>query len=237
MKGVVPMQFLAPILLCAFLLAVLFGLARLFLFLSNRAALRSVYQNGNYTASTVHTMLLASFGGKHLISGKLFPRKTEKGAVYELCDHIVITDGVVVLVTICEGNGRVQNLSSSDIWTSVVRTKTGEKEHPFANPITSGERKKDTLSALLVRAKLPCSVPVEQIVIFPSRRVTFAMPRQKEIQSPPEAMRTLNGFQKTKRFSKEQKKLIRKALNRRACSASQVRAKAAKLRQKHKKTS
>ncbi len=237
MKGVVPMQFLAPILLCALLLAVLFGLARLFLFLSNRAALRSVYQSGNYTASTVHTMLLAKFGSKHLISGKLFPRKTEKGAVYTLCDHLVITDSAVVLITICEGNGRVQNLSSSDIWTVSVRTKTGEREHPFQNPISAGNGKKDALSALLMRAKLPFAVPVEQIVIFPSRRVTFAMPRQKEIQSPPEAMRTLNAFQKTKRFSKEKKRLIYKALKRRACSASQVRAKAAKLRQKHKKTS
>ncbi len=224
------MGFFTPILLCILLIAILFGFARLFLFLSNRLALRSVYESGLYTPKTVHTMLLAEFHGKHLISGKLFPRKTEKGAVYEQCDHILVTDSTVFVITICPKEGKVQNLTSSETWKISVRTKSGERERAFENPVMAGKRKQDAISFLLEKAKFPFAVPVKQVVIFPSRRVQFLTERQKEIQSPPEAMRTFRTAHAKKKFSKEQKKRIIDCLRRRGKTEAWVASKTAKRR-------
>ncbi len=225
------MAIFIPYLVCALFLAVMYGTLRLSLFMSNTSARRSVYKSGIYTSQTVHTLLLASFGSKNILSARYLPCKTAKGIRYEPCSHILLLHGALVIVTVCREDGNIYNPSLSETWTARVRTRSGrEREIDLENPIMAGERKKEALFSRLNRIKY--KVPVEHIVIFPSRRVSFNLPRQKEIMSPPEAMRTLSMLDKTNRFSKEQKNELRRLLKRIAYTEAQVAAKKRKSRQR-----
>ncbi len=217
------MERIVPYLLCVIFLAVMYGLMRLALFLSKAAARRSVYQSGVYTAKTVHTLFLAQFSERNVLSDAFLPRKTASDVVYEKCDHILFLDGALAIVTICREDGVINNLSFGETWYSRVRTKLGtEKELIFENPITAGERKKQALTKILENANCRFRIPVHHIVIFPSRRVRFSLPRQEEIMSPPEALRRLTEMNKTVRFTKEQKKAIKKAVKHFSLTNSQV---------------
>lgn len=225
------MEIFAPYLLCALFLAAMYGAARLAFYLSNHFARRSVYKSGIYTAKTVHTLFLARFGSKNVISGRFLPRITERGTVYDSYDHILLLKGEVTIVTVCREDGKIHNPSFSETWTARVRTRYGsERELDFENPIAVGSRKKEALAKIFENAKCRFPIPIRHIVIFPSRRVSFSLPRQQEIMSPPEAMRTLEGSNKATRFTKEQTKRMKRAIAHFSRSESQIQAKKAKRR-------
>ena len=217
------MERIVPYLLCVIFLAVMYGLMRLALFVNELIARRSVYQSGIYTAKTVHTLLLAHFGERHICSERCLPYNQNGVADYEKCDHILFLDGGIAIVTVCREDGIINNLSFGETWYSRIRTKTGaEKERIFENPITAGERKKQALLKILEKSNLRFRIPVRHIVIFPSRRVRFSLPRQEEIMSPPEALRRLTEMNQTARLTKEQKKAVIKAVKRASLTSKQT---------------
>jgi hypothetical protein len=217
------MERIVPYLLCVIFLAVMYGLMRLALLVNEFIARRSVYQSGVYTAKTVHTLLLAQFGERHICSERCFPYTKNGENGYEKCDHILFLNGALAIVTVCREDGVINNLSFGETWYSRIRTKTGaEKEHIFENPITAGERKKQALLRILENSRLRFQIPVRHIVIFPSRRVRFSLPRQEEIMSPPEALRRLTEMNKTVRLTKEQKKAVIKAVKHASLTESQA---------------
>ncbi len=225
------MEIFVPLLMCAMFLAAMLGLMRFSLYLSNVFALRSVYKSGVYTAKTVHTLFLARFGIKRIFSNIFLPRKAEYGTVYDPYDHLLLLNGAVVMITVCREDGRIHNPTLGESWHNRVRTRFGEeREYIFENPIAAGILKKDALKKLFENAKIHVSVPIEHIVIFPSRRISFSSPRQKEIMSPPEAMRTLERLHKTSSFTKEQAKALKKAISHFSRTESQIHAKKAKAR-------
>lgn len=217
------MERIVPYLLCVIFLAVMYGLMRLALFVNDLIARRSVYQSGIYTAKTVHTLLLAQFGAKHICSECYLPYTKNGETDSEKCDHLLFLNGALAIVTVCREDGVINNLSFGETWYSRIRTKTGaEKERIFENPITAGERKKQALLRILENSKLRFQIPVRHIVIFPSRHVRFSLPRQEEIMSPPEALRRLTEMNKTARLTKEQKKAIIKAVKSFSLTESQM---------------
>ena len=223
------MGIFAPYLLCALFLAAMYGVMRLSLYFSNRAARRSVYQSGVYTAKTVHTLFLSRFGEKRILSGKRLPRITDRGTVYETYDHLLLLNREIVIVTVCREDGKIQNPAFGETWRSRIRTRYGtEREFEFENPITAGSRKKEALAKIFENAKCRFPIEIRHIVIFPSRRVSFALPRGKEIMSPPEAMRALEAANKTPGFTKEQIKKMKKAIEHFSRSESQMRQMQAK---------
>ncbi len=226
------MERLIPYLMCALFIALMYGVMRFFLWLSFIRARRAVYQSGVYTSKTVHTLFLTQVPAKYLISQKAFPRKTKDGVEYEVCDHLLLLRGALVLVTVCRGNGIVQNHAEDGMWTMKMRTKDGTGTASFPDPILKGKQKKEALISVLRSETCKFPVPIEHIVIFPSREVRFAEPRQDEIKSPPEAMRRLAELHKTKKFSDEQLKLLLRMLKRHAKKPSQVMAKNTKPRQR-----
>ena len=230
------MGIFTPYLLCALFLIAMYGFARLALFFSNVSARRSIYKSGVYTAKTVYTLLLAGFGAKNLVSNGFLPRAAERSIVYESYDHILILNSEIVMITVCRQDGTIQNPPSDETWTSHIRMKNGaERKIDFENPVIAGIRKKETLSKILEKAKCRFQIPIRHIVIFPSRRVSFALPREAEIMSPPEAMRFLTQSAKKSRFTKEQQKKLKKAISHFSLSESQIQhIEAKKAKRRHR---
>lgn len=230
------MGIFTPYLLCALFLIAMYGFARLTLYFSNVSARRSVYKSGVYTPKTVYTLLLASFGSKNILSNGFLSRAAEKGVAYEPYDHILILNSEIVIITVCPKNGKIQNSPTDEIWTSHIRMRNGtERELGFENPVTAGTRKKETLSKILEKAKCRFQTPIRHIVIFTSKHVSFTFPRTSEIMSPPEAMRFLKQSAKKSRFTKEQRKKLKKAISHFSRSASQIRQiEAKKAKRRHR---
>ena len=230
------MGIFTPYLLCALFLIAMYGFARLTLYFSNISARRSIYKSGVYTAKTVYTLLLASFGSKNILSNGFLSRAAEQGIAYEHYDHILILNGEIVMITICAKDGKIQNPPMDEIWTSRIRMRNGtERELEFENPVIAGAHKKEALSKIMEKAKCRFQIPIRHIVIFPSRRVSFTLPRAEEIMSPPEAMRFLTQSAKKSRFTKEQRKKLKKAIMHFSRSESQIRQiEAKKAKRRHR---
>ena len=230
------MSIFTPYFLCVLFLVAMYGFARLALYFSNISALRSIYKSGVYTPQTVHILFLASFGAKNIVSNGFLPRATEKSVDYESYDHILILNREIVIVTVCRQDGKIQNPPTDETWTSRIRARNGiEREIDFENPVIAGARKKEALSKILERAKCRFQIPIRHIVIFPSRRVSFLLPRGSEIMSPPEAMRFLTRSAKASKFTKEQRKKIKKAISHFSRSESQIRQiEAKKTKRRHR---
>ena len=225
------MEIFAPFFLCVIFLAAMYGLMRLFLYISNASARRSVFKSGMYTPKTVHTLLLAEFGAKSIFSGKYLPRKTEKGTVYDAYDHILLLNGPVVIVKLCREDGRITNTPLDETWDARIRTRSGnDRQISFTNPIAEGAKKKQALAEVFTHAGCRFPIAVEHIVIFPSRRVSFVLPRQQQIMSPPEALRFLKKANTREAFTKAQKKAIKKAISHFSKTESQIAAKSSKSR-------
>lgn len=229
------MEIFAPYLLCVIFLAVMYGLMRLALLLSNAAARRSIYRSGIYTPKTVHTLLLAQFGAKRMLSGKYLSENAaalRRGAI----DHILLLNGAIVIVTIRKEDGVISNFPSEARWSTHVYTKRGtEQEIFFENPLAEGARMCQRLAAVLADAGCLPSNPatpttIEHIVIFPSRKLSFVLKRQQQIMSPPEALRYLKRRGSSTVFTKENIKDIKTAIKRFNKTESQIAAKKAKSR-------
>ena len=225
------MEIFAPFFLCAIFLAIMYGLMRLTLYFSNLSARRSIMQSGNYTAKTVHALLYAYFGSKYLKSHVHLPRRTKYGTAYDKYDHILILNGNAVIIKICEENGKIDNLSGAENWYMYRRTRTGdEKQIVFENPIAATLTQKKALSELFENSEIDAKVSIETLIIFPSRRIKFSIPRQKEILSPPEAISKLLEMNKKPGLTKNDKDILIKSIRRFSRSASYAAAKNRKLR-------
>lgn len=225
------MGIFVPYLMCAVFLAAMFGLMRLCLYFSNLSARRRILKSHTQTAKTTHALLLSYFGGKNLISGKYLPERTAYGTAYKKYDHILISNDKLTVITVREEDGKIENLSSTESWHHTKYSRYGtESKVAFENPIKAANERAKALTALLEKAGCDFKIPVESVVIFPSRRIKFSVPRQKEIMSPPEALRNLGLSSKGKPFTKEEKKTIRRVIRHYSKSASYAAAKNRKLR-------
>ncbi len=194
------MAILTPYILCALFLAVLYGLMRLALHFSSRAAYRSVLQSGIFTPKTIRTLFLAAFGGKNLLSGVFLPSElSERG--FERMDDLLFLDGAIVIVSFYRDGETV-----------------------------SATRKKEALHEAFRRAGFQKRLPVEHIFILPTRKKGTPRPAAQELLSAPDAMKKLRAVGKPRRFDRKAKKALKKAIEAARLSPRELRTKASKTR-------
>ena len=188
------MQFLVPMLMCAAFIFVWIALTKWILALDRRLTKKSLWSSKRLDMKSTAALLQLYFGGKIFLYGRWFPKRTQKGTLYEEIPCILIFGKRIFVLEICSLPGVIRN-TSEELWTVTPPAEyTEKKEIRIKNPVLLASRRAELLKELLYAVGYADGVVVESVAIFTNKDHRCANESMQGLYTVKDALGYLSRF-------------------------------------------
>ena len=232
------MGFIVPILMCTVFIFVWILLTKWILRLDKRRMKKSLMRSERLDMKSTAALLSLYFGEKIFLYDRWFPKRSQKGTLYEAVPCILLFGKKIFVLEICHLPGQFEN-TDAEAWKVIPPAEyTKKKDVQIKNLALLAKNRASLLTELLEAVGSPFEISVESMVIFTDKSHKLAFPGQNGLFTVSESISYLGTFApKTKQERRKMKianRIIFGIFGRYSLSRRQAIAKNNKMRAKKK---
>lgn len=214
---------LVPLIMCAFIALIAFGLMKLALRISSAVTKKKILSYSRPSESAASAYLCACFGEGNVLSGVWLPCLDRLGRkMYAQADDIIVLPSGIYIVNISARMGRI-DCDDEYLWHQSVRLRSGQtREEDFESPVFRNEKLRQSLEILLKKEQLR-EYPITCVTIFTSEKTVFSS-KQKNVFTLAAGADFIASRKASKPVPRKERMTIIRAIRKNSPKASEARA-------------